>query len=284
MAPPKNGLNFVSIGKMATQSWAAVYSVLILFGANSIGQPMGINAVFALLHLAGAALGLGALRIGLRGFFTRMDRVNQTAVAGTVLILAAGVFGDYMNLHPPTDGPHEILPVLPFCAILAGRLLGGRLVALRLELVLAAGLAVMLAALAYAGIQPKATPAHVNLGAWLQAHHLTSGLASYWFANITTVTTEGRVRLVAVAKGGTTADPYESYAGWYNPDRYSANFIVSYDKKIGSYPVKPSVVRARYGKPARVYHYEGYTIMVYNYNLLTRVTIPAEPWPGFRPG
>ncbi|MGH3167036.1 MAG: hypothetical protein ACRDN0_14255 [Trebonia sp.] len=282
MPQPKNGLGFVSISAMPAQSWAAIYCVLILFGADFIGQPMGISALFALLHLVGAALGLWALGIGLRGFFTRMDRVNQVAVAGTIFILGAGSFGYYMS--PVPSGAHEIVPVLPFCAVLAGRLLGGRLVALRLEPVLAAGLAVMLAALAYAGIQPKAAPAHMGLATWLQAHHLTSGLASYWYANITTLSTQGRVRLVAVVKGGTTAEPYESYAGWYNPARYRADFIVSYDKKVGSSPVEPSVVWARYGRPARVYHYEGFTIMMYNYNLLTRVTVPAGPWPGYRPG
>jgi hypothetical protein len=39
-----------------------------------------------------------------------------------------------------------------------------------------------------------------------------------------------------------------------------------------------------HGSPARVYRFGGYTIMVYDYNLLTRVTVPAELWPGFRPG
>ena len=58
----------------------------------------------------------------------------------------------------PVVGAHEIIPVLPFCAALAGRLLGGPLARARLELALAVGLAVYLGALAYNDAQPIATP------------------------------------------------------------------------------------------------------------------------------
>jgi hypothetical protein len=271
---PKYGLGFAPISAMPAQSWATIYNVLILFGADFIGQPMGISAVFALLHLVGVALGFGALWIGVRGFFTRMDRVNQTIVAGTVFILAAGAFGLYSGA---VIGAHDIIPVLPFCAVLAGRLLGGRLVALRLEPVLAAGLAVMLAALGYNDIQPKAVPPSSQLAVWLEAHHLTSGLAGYWESNITTLDSGGRVRLASTVGGGTTAEEYESNATWYNPAISQVNFIVSYSRSTDASPVRPSVVQARYGTPAHVYHFEDYTIMVYDYNLLTRVTVPTGP-------
>jgi len=271
---PKNGLGFAPISALPAQSWDTVYNVLILFGADFIGQPMGISAVFALLHLVGVALGFGALWMGVRGFFTRMDRVNQTLVAGTIFILIAGAFGLYSGA---VVGAHDIIPVLPFCAVLAGRLFGPRLVALRLEPVLAAGLVVMLAALGYNDIQPKAIPPSTQLTAWLEDHHLTSGLGGYWESNITTLDSGGRVRVVSTVNNGTTAQPYESSAEWFNPAKYQANFIVSYSASTDPSPVKPSVVRAWYGPPAHVYHFEDYTIMVYDYNLLTRVTVPAVP-------
>ena len=36
------------------------------------------------------------------------------------------------------------------------------------------------------------------------------------------------------------------------------------------------MVQAWYGTPAHVYYFETYTIMVYDYNLLTRVTVPSQ--------
>jgi len=278
---PKNGLGFVSVNNLPTQSWATVYCLLILFGADFIGQAMGTSAVFALLHLAGFSLGFWSLWLGVRGFLSRTDRVTQAVTAGAVIILAAGAFGMYME---PVTGAHEIIPVLPFCAVLAGRLLGGRLVALRLEPVLAAGLAVMVAALAYNDVQPTAAPAHSQLAAWLEAHNLTSGLAGFWESNITTLDSGGLVRVRAVTMGGTTAEPYETDASWYNPAVSRANFIVSYLGSTDLEPVEPTVAQARFGAPARVYHFEDYTIMVYNYNLLTRLTVPTGPWLGFQPG
>jgi hypothetical protein len=279
--PPKNGMGFAPVAKVPGQLWTTGYNILILFGANFTGQQSAIGTAFALAHLAGVALALAGLLTGAWRFFGRLDRTGQALVAGTLIILGAGAFGNYMSR---VTGAHEILPLLPFGAVLAGRLLGDRLVALRLEPVLVAGLAVMVAALGYADVQPKPAPQNTTLATWLEAHHLTSGLAGYWESNITTVSTDGRVRLVEVTKGGTTAEPYESDATWYDPARYRANFIVALAGSPDLSPVSPTVVRARYGKPARVYRFDGYTVMVYDYNLLTRVTVPAGPWKGFRPG
>ena len=270
---PKNGLGFAPISALPTQAWDTVYNVLILFGADFIGQPMGISAIFALLHLVGVALGFAALWMGVRGFFTAMDRVNQALVAGTIFILIAGAFGLYSG---PVVGAHDILPVLPFCAVLAGRLFGERLVALRLEPVLAAGLVVMLAALGYNDTLPKAVPPSSQLAVWLENHHLTSGLGGYWESNIATVDSSGKVRIVSTENNGTTAQPYESSAAWFNPVKYQANFIVVNSASTDPSPVKQSVAEAWYGTPAHVYHFEDYTIMVYDYNLLTRVTVPSQ--------
>ena len=282
--PPKNGLGFAPAAALPGQARDAGYNVLILFGANFTDQGTVLGVAFAVAHLAGVALGLAGLLTGMRRFFTRLDRVSQALVAGTLIILAAGTLGKYMA---PVTGAHELIPVLPFAAALAGRLLGDRVSRARLTPALAAGLAglaVMAGALAYDDTRPEPAPQDAALATWLADHHLTSGLAGYWESNITTVDSGGRVRLAAVTNGGTTAEPYESDATWYDPVRYRADFIVATAGSIDLSPVSAAAVRARYGAPERVYRFERYTIMVYGYNLLTRVTVPAEPWKGFRPG
>jgi hypothetical protein len=272
--PPKYGTGLAPLSMLPTHSSIAGYCLLILFGADFTGHPMGIGTILALLHLAGVALACWGLGIGLRGFFGRIDRVVQILVAGTIIILAAGVFGNYMTA--PVVGAHEIIPVLPFCAALAGRLLGGPLARARLELALAAGLAIYLGALAYNDTQPIATPSHADLADWLVAHHLKSGLAGYWESNITTLDSDGRVRVASLTDGGTTADAYESDSSWYNPEVSTANFIVSVSSPPSDVPlVKPTVVGARFGAPTHTYHFMEYTITVYDYNLLTRVTMPT---------
>ena len=278
MPPPKNGTGFAPLSALPTHAWDAGYNLLILFGADFFAQQTTVGVVLALLHLAGVALALCGLAIGLLGFFGRAaDRVTQVLVAGTVIILVAGTFGNYMS---KVVGAHEIVTVLPFCAVLAGRLLGGRLVKARLAPLLtpllAVGLACYLGALAYNDTQPIQAPLHVDLADWLEAHHLTTGLAPYWESNITSLDSGGRVRLAPLKPGGASANPYESDSAWYNPAVSRANFVVT----VSSPPsdaalVTPDEVRARFGPPARTYHFKEYTVMVYDYNLLTRLHVPS---------
>jgi hypothetical protein len=274
MRPPKNGLGLAPISALPAHAGDTLYNLLILFGADFVGQHTVVAVILALLHLTGVALALWGLSIGLRGFFGRAaDRVTQVLVAGTVIILAAGLFGNYMS---KIVGAHEIVTVLPFCAVLAGRLLGGGLVKARLAPLLAAGLACYLGALAYNATQPVQAPLHVDLADWLEAHHLTTGLAPYWESNITSLDSGGRVRLAPLKPGGASANPYESDSAWYDPAVSRANFVVT----VSSPPsdaalVTPGQVQAQFGPPARTYHFNEYTVMVYDYNLLTRLQVPS---------
>ena len=274
MPPPKYGTGFAPLSALPTHAWETGYNLLILFGADFFGQQTTVGVVLALLHLTGIALALWGLLIGLSGFFGRAaDRVIQVLVASTVIILAAGTFGNYMS---KIVGAHEIVTVLPFCAVLAGRLLGGALVKARLVPLLAVGLACYLGALAYNDTQPIQAPLHVDLADWLEAHHLTTGLAPYWESNITSLDSGGRVRLAPLKPGGASANPYESDSAWYNPAVSRANFVVT----VSSPPsdaslVTPGQVQAQFGPPARTYHFKEYTVMVYDYNLLTRLQVPS---------
>jgi hypothetical protein len=272
--PPKHGYGIASVSALPAQTRVTGSNILMLFGADVTSEPTAVSKALAGLHLAGLALGLWGLLAGLRGFAGReADRVTQALVAGTILVLAAGEFGNYMF---PVIGAHEIVSVLPFSAVLAGRLLGGRLARARLEPVLAVGLACYLGGLAYNDTQPIAAPAHQDLADWLVAHHLTDGLAGYWESNIVTLDSGGQVRVASLIGGGTTAQPYESDSAWFDPAISRANFIVSVSFPPADVPViKPTVVRARFGPPARTYHFREYTVMVYNYNLLTRVRMPS---------
>lgn len=278
MPPPKNGMGFAPLSALPAHARDTVYNLLILFGANFFGQQTAVGVVLALIHLAGVALALCGLLIGLFGFFGRAaDRVTQVLVASVVIILVAGAFGNYMS---KVVGAHEIITVLPFSAILAGRLLGGRLVKARLAPLLTpllgVGLACYLGALAYNDTQPVQAPLHVDLAGWLEAHHLTTGLAPYWESNITSLDSGGRVRLAPLKPGGASANPYESDSAWYNPAVSRANFVVTVSSPASDASlVTPGEVRARFGPPARTYHFKEYTVMVYNYNLLTRLHVPS---------
>ena len=165
MPPPKYGTGFAPLSALPTHAWETGYNLLILFGADYLRAADDHRRDPGAAPPGRGRSSLG-LVIGLSGFFGRAaDRVTQVLVASTVIILAAGMFGNYMS---EVVGAHEIVTVLPFCAVLAGELLGGGLVKARLVPLLAVGLACYLGALAYNDTQPIQAPLHVDLADWLE--------------------------------------------------------------------------------------------------------------------
>ena len=273
--PVAGGTGFAASSALPMQSWVLTECVLILFGADFFGQQFGLDAGLSLLHLVGVALFVWALCAGLRRFFGGADRITQFLVVGTLVTLAAGLFGTHMV---DISGAHEIAVVLPFGAALAGRMLGGRLVRARLEPVLGLGLACYLAALGYNAAQASQPAGSQALAGWLAAHGLKQGLAGYWQANSTTLASGGRVVAAPVSGGGGYAYVWETKYSWYDPTVSYANFVVTVSQppQEAQY-AQPSVVRHVYGPPAHTYHFQQYTIMVWNKNLLYQV---GKPPPG----
>jgi hypothetical protein len=246
--------------------------VLELFGANFYQARPGIEVAFAVVHLAGAILVVGALVLALARFFRFQDLVIPAFAVGIVLNLGA-----YLT-SPRSHGigdTREIAGVLALGAVLAGRMSGERVLTAvraakgRFRPALAVVAAGYLGALAYGAAQPAVPPDSQPLASWLVEHGLTDGLAGYWQASSATVDSGGRVLVSAVVVSGNGhLVPYE----WetdnsdYSPSRHDATFVVA----GGPRPLSgawPAALRT-FGRPQRVYRYDGYTIGVWNTNLL----------------
>ena len=261
------------------QAWVTFQAVLELFGANVYDARPGIETVFAWLHLAGAILVICALILALGGLYRFQDLVVSVFAVAIVINV-----GTYMFSSHALDvlGAREIAAVLPLGAVLVGRVLAEPLLNLgRAKIRLLPALAVVVAAgylgaLAYGAAQPPAPPANQPLASWLVARGLTNGLASYWQANSTTLASGGRVQVSAVTVGpGDEFVPYE----WetddanYDPSRYDATFLVA-DGPGQLAGARPAALRT-FGPPRRIYSYDGYTIMVWDTNLLSRLGHPG---------
>jgi len=192
----------------------------------------------------------------------------------------------------------EIVAVLPFGAVLAGRMVPARLAGVprRLKPALAyasAGvLACYLAALGYGAAQSPVADNEQAVIPWLQAHHLTSGLGTYAEANLLTLETGGRitVREVAWRSGGDVPRSFETKSSWYDPRHNYANFILTnsaeqwgmdggFHRLIGLIPGS-AIAALHAGPPAHVYHYKTFTIMVWNHNLLDNLGSNPAIEPG----
>jgi hypothetical protein len=192
----------------------------------------------------------------------------------------------------------EILAVLPFGAVLAGRMVPGQLAGVprRLKPALAGASAAVLAcyaaALGYGAAQPPVPDSMQAIIPWLEAHHLTHGLGTYNEANLTTMDSGGRVAVRAVSWQFTGNVPrsFESDADWFDPRHNFANFIVTNtadttpnrDKSLRRSSMIPgqAIAALHAGPPAHVYHYKTFTIMVWDHNLLEDLGSPPSTLPG----
>jgi hypothetical protein len=267
---PTPDAQFVQSGPALVHNLSiAAEGLLLLGGGDFLGlRPTAGNA-FIVLHVVGVFLAAWGTWLAARRFLRDRDLVAQLLVTGIVINLAVYVLSTRANVISQT---HEIAPVLPFAAALAGRLLDGRLRAAKLMPLLLVVLLGYLAGLVHEISQPPVAAQNQRLTSWLEAHHLHTGLSGYWESNIVTLTSGDRVqiRLVKPSGGRLVAGHYESKADWYDPDRNAANFVVL-SRGVPGYPGFSSeqAVLATFGQPAQTYHVGPYTILVWNRNLLS---------------
>jgi hypothetical protein len=248
---------------------------LELFGANVFQARPAMAVVFAAFHLVGAVLVLCGLGLALRRLFRPDEFI--VAVLAVAILINLGAYLVSTHTHDVL-GAREMAAVLPFGAALAGRMLGERtLAALRawpraLVPALAVVMAGYLGALAYGAAQTPAPPVNEPLVAWLTGHGFRAGLAGYWEANSTTVASGDRVLVAAVtrtADGDLTPYQWETNEQDFNPSLHYANFLVA----GGPSPLKDAMASAArtFGPPQRVFHFDGYTVLVWDTNLLNKL-------------
>jgi hypothetical protein len=264
-------------------SWVTFQGFLQLFGANVFnpsffGARPALEVVFVAVHLAGAILAVWALGLGL----ARIFRFGELIVPVFAVAIVANL-GAYMISTHAQDllGAREMAAVLPLGAVLAGRLLGDRIAAwtsaarrwfVPVLSVLTAG---YLAALGFGAAQAPVPAQSGPLAGWLAAHGLTRGLGSYWQANSTTVAGGGRVVVSAVApdvRGRLVPYLWESDLASYDPARHYANFVVADGPSV--WPGIHQCAELAFGRPARSYQVDGYTILVWNTNVLAGLDRP----------
>jgi hypothetical protein len=310
MLPVQTGM--IAPDRVPANLSLALHGTLILFGADvspaaglAPGQA-GAQTAMAWLHAPGVALAVAAFAVVVRRVPCRRDLVGDVLAVGIVVNLA----GFVASVIPATPfDTREMAAVLPFGAVLAGRVFGPRLArssAAVAALALAGGC--QLAALGYGVSRPPAADPELALAGWLAAHHLTSGLGTFTEDNVTTLDSGGTVRLATVSwlapsspavcpqlarvpaspappactdiTGGAVPRLYQSSASWYDPHAAQANFVVTGTAEGPADLIPRAEILALAGPPALTYQFQTFTIMVWNENLLPLLGAPPSPAPG----
>ncbi len=264
---------FAVVATLYSNVWVAVESVLLLFGADFSGEQLGPHAAIALVHLAGVALAVWATWRALRRFGTQDLVVQVLAVTAVVLLVAYVVRGD-----PNVAGSsHEIAGVLPIGAVLAGRLLAGTLIRGRLIPVLVLLLVCYTGILVHNTVQQRPADPNAQIAAWLAANHLDYGLGDYWNANTITLDSDNQVQVRNVSRVGDRLldRPWETKNSWYDPAQHDATFLVTPGPADVCSPGTPAgwqaVARATFGPPSATYHVDGFFVLVWHENLLSKL-------------
>jgi hypothetical protein len=284
-----NGLGGFYLHAIPAQSqispWATVpaqvrtlgQNLMYLFGSNFWVRPQVLTD-YAYLHLIGLAVALIGLLIALWSW-PRADRVTRTIVLGLFALFAASAVSPLMQ---PISGAHEIAIMVPFGAVLAGRVIGPWLAGwpasaarVAVACVLAAAGIGYLCNLGYNAAQPSRPSVNQALADWLVAHHLTSGISGYWDADVTALGSGGKVTVAPVVDGAAYGYPWESKASWFDPKGRSADFIIAHVQQLGVGYLSVTLATDRFGKPAREYFLGRTVVLVYDRNLLKSVIQPA---------
>ena len=82
----------------------------------------------------------------------------------------------------------------------------------------------------------------------------------------------GKVMVAPISYQATTPWKWESQASWYQPGSWRANFVVAVADPTAPGVITEGAARLSFGRPAHQYQVGQYVVMVYDYNLLTRVS------------
>ncbi|HUN32614.1 MAG TPA: hypothetical protein VMU95_11420 [Trebonia sp.] len=265
--------------------------LLVLAGANFIGVHPPIRAGFEILHLAGATLGAIAILVAAWRFLRDRDIIVQLLFLALIANLVTFIIGTHAVELSYT---HEISDVLPFAAALAGRVLADKIAAIKIGTVPIAVPVLSLVLLgylfgtAYELREPRLPAENAQLATWLQGQGLQYGLSGYWAGNIVTLSSQEHVRILPLNRtkqGKVILATQLIKRSWYDPQQSTANFVVIFPTYVGVQPFtgftgmvgfdsEKNVVNT-FGKPAKTLHYQQYTILVWNKNLLADMPTPV---------
>ncbi len=262
---------FTKASGLDSHLWVKVEHILVLFGADFLGLSL-TSAIVPLIHLAGFGLAVLGAGFAARRFFADNDLTLQLITASFALVLVAFCFGFRL-------GAWEAVALLPLGAVLAGRLATGWLIRTRLISALAVVLALYSIFLIYDATRPAPFSPNQRVAAWLTAHHLRYGLASYWEASSVTVDSDNtvQVRPVRTVTGGLLLTHWNAEASWYDPHLHDARFVI-FRSCQGCLSL--ATLRSIYGPPAHEYRIVHYRVLVWNKNLLRGPLIsgPQVSW------
>jgi hypothetical protein len=247
-------------------------NIRLLFGAiherHARFDALGFDFRVACLLAAVAGLVWACCR------WWRVSRADQLLCVA--IVCNVGI--DLGSVLATPGGAHELAVVLPCGAVLAARLVPARITSLPVAFaaVVVTALAAVLPLVSAAAASP-AQERMAPLTAWLEAHGLKYGVASYWDASAASVQSGGKVDIVTInlnhawpshVRETMWGSYYEDKMSWYDPWQHDATFAVA-DAEL-RFPA--AAFEQAFGKPAATHRVGPWVVLIYRSNLLEQLT------------
>lgn len=252
---------------------SAWFGLRVLLGFAQAGG--GIGGVCTV------ALGWTLLGLGVVGGFRTLRhwRVSHTAQRMAALLVPGALAAYTLSEQSAKAGnAFDLAGAPPFCALLAAAAFPDRWgvrSGFRRAAIGVIG-AVTAFAMLFAVAQPAAATDSSALITRLRALHLSYGISDYPTASSTTVQSDADVTVRAVVWNGAGFQVYgwETLTPWYSARKHDARFFITSASDGGA---TPQEVVAAFGRPTARYRIGDDEVLVYSYNLLSRVGQVPRP-------
>ena len=120
---------------------------------------------------------------------------------------------------------------------------------------------------------------YVAVGEYLENEGLEYGYATFWNSNIITLLTDSKIKTVGVhlKLNNLYTSDYQTNINWYKDNSYSTYFLLLTNDEYSSY--QKSV---EYEEPQEIKYYLDYTILIYDYNIMSSKTYFPTGVIGFK--
>jgi uncharacterized membrane protein YwzB len=254
--------------------WTKLGNLLLVYGADFFGVIFGPTAIVAVIHLIAVVLVFWALGSVIRHFYVEDDQIVQMLTVAFVVVLVAYLLG-------VKAGSNEIVGLLPIGAVVAGRVLGSKVIKAGLVPVLAVVFVTFAVFLGANAAWPAQVAPRHQVAAWLEQHGYTYGLGGYWNASAVTVETGDKVQVrpVRTYQASVVTTNFQTNSAWYDPKQHYANFVIwTPDDRCGDICLTRYGLTSTFGNPARVVSVGTFQVLIYNRNLLQ--SVPEVAWCG----
>jgi hypothetical protein len=268
------GSSFVTLSQLHTHIYYLIFSILKLQGAYFFGKNIfAKTTIIELIRLLVLLITVSSIYIIIKNIIkksidiNKIDKLNLLLILALILNILSFVFG---GIFVNSFTSRYLIAVPIFGSILIARYLSPYIVKNKVYIAIT-GIIISLFIVFFIHetilIKPSSNQEKI-LSNFLEQHNLKYGYATYWDAGITTIYTDNSIKVRQVISVNNRIYPYLwlSNSQWYSK---TANFVVYGNHKTKA--INLQIAINSFGKPSKIYKVDGFTILIWNYNITSKL-------------